>query len=79
MRTRVCVYVRAYTCVRIRACVRVRAREGNHFEPNRLDTPAAHIPGTEPRTAGIPPSEAVSGSEIPVLREGKFQNRSEGL
>ena len=71
--------MRAYTCVRVRVRVHVRAREGNHFEPNRLGTPAAHIPRTEPRTAGIPPFEAVSGPETPVLREGNFQNRSEGL
>ena len=78
MRTRVCVYVRAYACVRV--CVRENHFKPNrHFEPNRLDTPAAHVPRTEPRAAGIPPSEAVSGSEIPVPLEGNFQNRSEGL
>ena len=75
--TRACVCVCTYTCVRTRA----RARE---ITPNRHSGPNRHPrrgcrSAHSPFPARLPPSEAISGSEIPVLRDGYFQNRSEGL
>ena len=74
-----CVRMRVY--VHVRACVRVRAREGNRTATqDRTATPPLRVPlGSQPFPARIPPFKAISGSGIPVSREGNFQNRSEGL